>query len=858
MKQYESQVRYRQTAQSQGFAPIQGPNLAPALRRNLEDQAQSIQNVQRAQLENYKKDELELENIDPNLIKQLSTFSDTLMTFGKEQARAYDEAEQAAALAYFYENEEELTSERVSFNNGESIVNNVHNVSQQAAIDASRSGSPYEATSALEDLSGRRKLYVAVHAAKAIAGQYQTFLTDGLAEDTTVLNLDGVELPVNKQNKTTQEEAAARAYLREQFMRNFKGIPRGLLAEHAFPVMSQTDSRLAEAHRNEVAIRESDVKRQEAYQTFFTNYETNPDSVSQLLNTLALTVDSKGNRLGYTGAWKKFEQFAKDMAGSENAIDFDAVRRQKVLGDPKNRTFDELYDVKLTALEDDIQTEQNAKFSQDQATTRNLLKVKEQEIVQRLQEEEVATDAEVDLALEQYRKYANSHGMDGKSQAIESFKTHGTEEAQIRKAKIDQYTYQMKRGQLDPDVISLEGSVIRNQFLAIAQSQEKQRNETGGTKAKLKAIDALVKNQKNISVLPDGSTGATPTLIISELQDEFLRAHQKYLGTPEYENNSAGAALVAYQDIRNQFLTDLKDPDARYYLDDKGRFPRFDDAVGHDTHVKELQADLSKINSALKSSGLSALDKADANGRALFGDKAYFEKLEEGYLQRGWRVPRSISYWAKVLERDPFEIINRQRKALGMDALPAYEQLVEQTKQVSPDFRRFLNDLVSGSATQYQLRRAVSPVASLPVRPAFANAESTALSKLYTAITGKESGGNYGAVNRDSKALGIGQIMPDNISAWTKRHLGYEMTPQQFLDNPVAQEKVVSGQLGLIMQDQIAAGYSGEEMVRRAAAIWYSGNGNLWNNTKPQYYNGNPYPSIADYTKDIWRRFSGQ
>jgi hypothetical protein len=60
------------------------------------------------------------------------------------------------------------------------------------------------------------------------------------------------------------------------------------------------------------------------------------------------------------------------------------------------------------------------------------------------------------------------------------------------------------------------------------------------------------------------------------------------------------------------------------------------------------------------------------------------------------------------------------------------------------------------------------------------------------------------------------------------------------------------------MQDQIAAGYSGEEMVRRAAAIWYSGNGNLWNNTKPQYYNGNPYPSIADYTKDIWRRFSGQ
>ncbi|MBD0344171.1 MAG: hypothetical protein ICV63_04950 [Coleofasciculus sp. Co-bin14] len=35
----------------------------------------------------------------------------------------------------------------------------------------------------------------------------------------------------------------------------------------------------------------------------------------------------------------------------------------------------------------------------------------------------------------------------------------------------------------------------------------------------------------------------------------------------------------------------------------------------------------------------------------------------------------------------------------------------------------------------------------------------------------------------------------------------------------------------------------------------YSGNLNLWNNTLPQYYNGRPYPSIANYTASIWQRY---
>jgi hypothetical protein len=120
------------------------------------------------------------------------------------------------------------------------------------------------------------------------------------------------------------------------------------------------------------------------------------------------------------------------------------------------------------------------------------------------------------------------------------------------------------------------------------------------------------------------------------------------------------------------------------------------------------------------------------------------------------------------------------------------------------------------------------------------------------AIIGKESGGNYSAVNPDSGALGIGQVMPENVGPWTQKYLGRRLTPQQFLRDRNAQDAVVNGRFRDMLADQEKAGYRGEEAIRRAAAVWYSGRANLWNNTRPQYTKGRRYPSIAEYTKAIW------
>jgi hypothetical protein len=127
--------------------------------------------------------------------------------------------------------------------------------------------------------------------------------------------------------------------------------------------------------------------------------------------------------------------------------------------------------------------------------------------------------------------------------------------------------------------------------------------------------------------------------------------------------------------------------------------------------------------------------------------------------------------------------------------------------------------------------------------------------RLRRAIVGKESGGNYGAVNPDSGALGIGQVMPANVPSWTQKYFGRALTPQQFLRSKPAQDAVVNGRMRDMIADQEKAGFRGEVAIRRAAAVWYSGKARRWNDNSRETYNGRSYPSVAEYTRDIWRAY---
>lgn len=119
------------------------------------------------------------------------------------------------------------------------------------------------------------------------------------------------------------------------------------------------------------------------------------------------------------------------------------------------------------------------------------------------------------------------------------------------------------------------------------------------------------------------------------------------------------------------------------------------------------------------------------------------------------------------------------------------------------------------------------------------------LGLLMAAIKGKESSGDYGAVNRDSGAMGAYQIMPSNIFAnngsdWDRQALGRDVSREEFMSSPGIQDAIAKYKLGLYLKSRGMAG---------AAATWYGGDWgyNHMHDRKPQA----GYPSMYDYVMAI-------
>lgn len=164
--------------------------------------------------------------------------------------------------------------------------------------------------------------------------------------------------------------------------------------------------------------------------------------------------------------------------------------------------------------------------------------------------------------------------------------------------------------------------------------------------------------------------------------------------------------------------------------------------------------------------------------------------------------------------------------------------------------------VIIGFALQVAVQSAgINPLVNNPAKSG-AIANPTTVTALRRAIIGQESAGNFQAVNPHSGALGYGQVMPENVASWTKEALGRSLTADEFLADPQIQIKVIDYKLNQYYQEGLQKSGGDEEVaVRWVASIWYSGQGHLWDNPNPQYYDGHLYPSIAEYTASVFEKY---
>ncbi len=151
---------------------------------------------------------------------------------------------------------------------------------------------------------------------------------------------------------------------------------------------------------------------------------------------------------------------------------------------------------------------------------------------------------------------------------------------------------------------------------------------------------------------------------------------------------------------------------------------------------------------------------------------------------------------------------------------------------------------------------AVLPAPHLPVNPP----ATPPVVALRRAIVAQQSSADSQSLNPHSKPLGLAQIMPANLSNWSKNILGYRLAPDD-LNSPDLQLKIIDHKLSEYWQQALADSGGNEELaVLRVASNWYSGNPERYKSRLPQRYKGRDgrlhgYPSVAEYSNSVLKKY---
>src|SRR6476620_3516102 len=125
------------------------------------------------------------------------------------------------------------------------------------------------------------------------------------------------------------------------------------------------------------------------------------------------------------------------------------------------------------------------------------------------------------------------------------------------------------------------------------------------------------------------------------------------------------------------------------------------------------------------------------------------------------------------------------------------------------------------------------------------------LDRIREATGAQESGNNFNVhPNGRTGALGQWQVLPGNVPAWTQKHLGRSLTPEQFAKDPDAQIRVFNGEFGSYLNKALASGADEDTAIRMAGAGWYGGPGRMNQYDNPKRFRPKE-PSYREYTMKL-------
>ena len=402
IRRLEDRSLYQPANQSQGFNVPQAPDLITPLRQSQQAQQNEMaanQQIRRDELQLQQQSDLAQMKLDQGyqvammerqgvlleqkqLIEKLKVDDLLSLTKGgqvilKAGEEAYEEYATAEGAAAFYDDVAAQEQERLKYQAEEQALSVLNHKAEEVALAAAQNNAPHALTSRYQQLWGKSRRAYAVEAAKHFGSRevYSQYISNGLNSDRVIPLPNGRTLQLNKPDKTNEEYAAARAYLKDEYLlwSGLHELPRGVLATHAYPSLKEADAALSAEYEVMKADNDSITERSEARINAFNTYQKDPLFASHLLNSYALSTKD-GKQIGFGGAWREIEKDIVQMAdnGQDVTAFIEAFKAAPIPGDPKGRTYGELHGLKLETIRNKAYDENRKNFTNQQTAARQM------------------------------------------------------------------------------------------------------------------------------------------------------------------------------------------------------------------------------------------------------------------------------------------------------------------------------------------------------------------------------------------------------------------------------------------------------------------------------------------------------
>ena len=715
-------IQFQGFTERQGFDPIKVPDPNPFLRENLGTIDASLRNLEQGNLANMKA-KADAYSRD---LTQLADFSQTLQGFLGTAAQIYDKKAEASANALYYEDLTSQENDIATLDEGERILQEGDGVTSKAAVAANRNGAPYSVSKRIAELGGLKGHYYRVKATQDIAAKYSDFYDEARRTDEREITFGPngqYKVKINEAEPTEVEESAIRAYLREQYMEQFAGISRGMIAKYAFPTMRQVDESRATANADRIALRDSERERIEALEIFQQTAATNPGALQKYLDTVSRTVvqDKNGKvvSLQYGGSWKQMQNDMLTLAKAGKYVDLEGMVADMVNPDTGKKYMDDpMYSTKIKAIQTEIRKTQQEAFNDSQTNGVMQVRLAEQQIVSALPE--VPTEADYQAGEEALNEVARRNNVVVDYKLLTDHRSKYGQTALEVKAKMQMYKMQQKAGLLDPADLLTEPPEIQQAFLESAKAQKQLREDAGGYDAVDKEFKALVLQHPFIrEANATGASGGNSNLVYDHVMALHKQRTNELIGTPEYADNPVAASIQAFKELKQEVTAGLTDPNSIYYVSKDG-FENFLNRKVNLDSVTKANRRLIDINAEAQTTGKAVLENEAILDRLIGKDT--FVRAADGWGKPGYKMDPSILYLADQLQVSPLNVIHRGRQTFGMEELSSLRQLSDTHENASPDLKKAINRILSGNINQNHLRRVTTR--DWPVRPTFTVAQT--------------------------------------------------------------------------------------------------------------------------------------